>query len=175
MGFVSATTRAARGLRYSMNGLVVPPLPAASRPSKRIRCLVPVSWAQYWNFSSSICSLYLIVFVDVPVEPLVVRVVLEPGLDRVAPGVDEVGVGQVLVVPDAVAAGEQLVQVLAEVLVHHTSLRRWLVRCRRSSWGTGSRSRVGERVHSPGLVCGAPLGGGFGFVDGAAVVEDLAA
>jgi phytoene dehydrogenase-like protein len=41
--------------------------------------------------------------------------------------------------------------------------------------GIRSRSRVGERVHSPGLVCGAPLGGGFGFIEGAAVVEDLAA
>jgi hypothetical protein len=28
-------------------------------PSNRIRCLVAVSWAQYWNFSSSICSWYL--------------------------------------------------------------------------------------------------------------------
>ena len=41
-----------------MNRLMVPPLPAASRPSNRITCLAPVSWVQYWNFSSSICSWY---------------------------------------------------------------------------------------------------------------------
>ena len=41
-----------------MNRLMVPPLPAASRPSKTITCLVPVSRAQYWNFSSSICNRY---------------------------------------------------------------------------------------------------------------------
>ena len=41
-----------------MNRLIVPPLPAASRPSKTMTCLAPVSIVQYWNFSSSICSRY---------------------------------------------------------------------------------------------------------------------
>ena len=41
-----------------MNRLIVPPLPAASRPSKRITCFWPVSAIQYWNFSSSIWSWY---------------------------------------------------------------------------------------------------------------------
>ena len=45
---VRATTRAARGLRCSMKRLIVPPLPAASRPSNKITCLPPVSEAQYW-------------------------------------------------------------------------------------------------------------------------------
>ena len=58
VGLVSATTRAARGFRCSMNRLIVPPLPAASRPSNKITCLLPVSCAQYWNFNSSICSWY---------------------------------------------------------------------------------------------------------------------
>ena len=58
VGLVSATIRAPRGLRCSMNRLIVPPLPAASRPSKTMTCLRPESWAQYWNFSSSICSRY---------------------------------------------------------------------------------------------------------------------
>ena len=42
-----------------MNRLIVPPLPAASRPSKSSTCLVPVSAAQFWNFSSSTWSRYL--------------------------------------------------------------------------------------------------------------------
>ena len=42
-----------------MKRLMVPPLPAASRPSNRSTCLVPVSAAHVWNFSSSICSRYL--------------------------------------------------------------------------------------------------------------------
>ena len=43
VGFVSATTRDARGLRCSTNRLIVPPLPAASRPSKTRTCLAPAS------------------------------------------------------------------------------------------------------------------------------------
>ena len=41
-----------------MNRLMVPPLPAASRPSNSSTCLVPVSAAQVWNFSSSTWSRY---------------------------------------------------------------------------------------------------------------------
>ena len=41
VGFSSATTRAPRGFRCSMNRLIVPPLPAASRPSKSMTSLLP--------------------------------------------------------------------------------------------------------------------------------------
>ena len=38
---VKATTRADRGLRCSMKRLIVPPLPAASQPSKTMTCFLP--------------------------------------------------------------------------------------------------------------------------------------
>ena len=41
-----------------MNRLIVPPLPAASRPSKTMHVLGAGVLVQYWNFSSSICSRY---------------------------------------------------------------------------------------------------------------------
>jgi hypothetical protein len=41
-----------------MKRLIVPPLPAASRPSNKITCFVPVHCDQSWNFSSSIWSAY---------------------------------------------------------------------------------------------------------------------
>ena len=53
VGFSSATTRAPRGFRCSMNRLMVPPLPAASRPSIRITNFCPVSCAQSCTFSNS--------------------------------------------------------------------------------------------------------------------------
>ena len=55
-GLLSATTRAPRGLRCSVKRLIDPPLPAASRPSKTSTWRLPLSLAQYWNFSSSTCS-----------------------------------------------------------------------------------------------------------------------
>ncbi len=39
-----------------MNRLIVPPLPAASRPSKRMTTRWPVSLTQFCSFSSSIWS-----------------------------------------------------------------------------------------------------------------------
>ncbi|SHX13930.1 Uncharacterised protein [Mycobacteroides abscessus subsp. abscessus] len=56
VGFSSATTRAPRGFRCSMKRLMVPPLPAASRPSKRMTCRAPVRLLQFCSLSSSICS-----------------------------------------------------------------------------------------------------------------------
>src|SRR3954452_14384193 len=53
--------------------------------------------------------------------------------------------------------------------------RHWLARLAILP-GTGvsiSYRRTGR--DSPRLVCGAPLGGGLGFVEGAAMAEDLAA
>ena len=85
-------------------------------------------------------QLVLLLLVDVAVEPLVVGVVLAPGLDRVAAGVDEIGVRQVLVVPDAVAVAQQMVQVLPEVLsdqqIEYRSARR----------KTGGRAVNGRRA-----------------------------
>ena len=57
-GLLSATVRADLGSRCSVKRLMVPPLPAASRPSKTTTFLSPWSWPQYWNFSSSTCSRY---------------------------------------------------------------------------------------------------------------------
>ena len=56
VGFSSATTRAPRGFRFSVNRLIVPPLPAASRPSKTIISRPPDSLTQRCILSSSICS-----------------------------------------------------------------------------------------------------------------------
>jgi hypothetical protein len=54
VGFSSATTRAPRGLRFSANRLIVPPLPAASRPSKTIMMRSPASLVHRCSLSSSI-------------------------------------------------------------------------------------------------------------------------
>ena len=56
VGFSSATTRAPRGFRCSMKRLMVPPLPAASRPSKMTMMRSPVSFTQFWTLSSSTWS-----------------------------------------------------------------------------------------------------------------------
>ena len=64
-------------------------------------------------------QLILLLLVDVAVEPLVVGVVLAPGLHRVAARVDQVWIGEVVVVPHAVAVAQQVVQVLPEVFTYH--------------------------------------------------------
>jgi hypothetical protein len=66
-------------------------------------------------------QLILFLLVAVPVEPLRVGVVLAPGLHRAAPRVDQIWIGQVLVVLHAVTVAQQMVQVLTEVLMRHTS------------------------------------------------------
>ncbi len=43
-----------------MNRLIVPPFPAASRPSNRMTIRVPVSFTQFCSFSSSICNSRLV-------------------------------------------------------------------------------------------------------------------
>src|ERR687890_252032 len=52
-----ATTRAMRGLRLSVILLIVPPLPAASRPSNRTTTLSPACLTHSWSLISSSCSL----------------------------------------------------------------------------------------------------------------------
>ena len=46
--------REPRGFRCSVKRLMVPPLPAASRPSNRMTMRVPESFTQFCSFSSSI-------------------------------------------------------------------------------------------------------------------------
>ena len=50
---LNATTRAVRGFRCSVKRLMVPPLPAASRPSNSITIFWPVSCSQSCTFSNS--------------------------------------------------------------------------------------------------------------------------
>ena len=58
VGLISATVLDCRMLMYSVNRLIVPPLPAASRPSNTMICRCPESACQRWNLRSSICSRY---------------------------------------------------------------------------------------------------------------------
>ncbi|SKV85892.1 Uncharacterised protein [Mycobacteroides abscessus subsp. abscessus] len=60
VGFSNATTRAPRGLRCSVNRLIDPPLPAASRPSKMMHIFSPCSLTHSCSFNNSICSLRLV-------------------------------------------------------------------------------------------------------------------
>ena len=118
-----------------MNRLIVPPLPAASRPSNRITCLVPVSCGPVLELQQLDLQQVLLLLVVVAVHPLVVRVVLAPGLDRVAARIDQIGVGAVLVVADGVAVTHKLVEVLAEVLDDHRAAPRRMNHLRRE-WHT---------------------------------------
>src|SRR5262245_62233677 len=54
-GAGSATTRNTRGLTRSVIALIVPPLPAASRPSNTTITRSPFSRTQSWSAHSSIC------------------------------------------------------------------------------------------------------------------------
>ena len=53
LGLASATTVAPRGFRCSVNRLIVPPLPAASRPSNTITMCSPVDLTQFCSLTSS--------------------------------------------------------------------------------------------------------------------------
>src|SRR6266850_1283360 len=57
LGAGSATTRKTRGLTRSVIALMVPPLPAPSRPSKTMQIFAPVCFTHSWSFTSSTCSL----------------------------------------------------------------------------------------------------------------------
>ena len=56
VGLSSAAIRANRGFRYCMTRLIVPPLPAASRPSKTTTIRAPDARAQFCIFTSSAWS-----------------------------------------------------------------------------------------------------------------------
>ncbi len=60
VGLSSATTRAPRGFSRSMNRWIVPPLPAASRPSHRTTRRAPVSLTHRCSLSNSICRMRLV-------------------------------------------------------------------------------------------------------------------
>ena len=53
VGAASATTRKTRGLTRSVIRLIVPPLPAVSRPSKTTQILAPVALTHSWSATSS--------------------------------------------------------------------------------------------------------------------------
>ena len=57
VGAGRAMTRKTRGLTRSVIALIVPPLPAPSRPSKTMHTFAPVCATQSWSFTSSTCSL----------------------------------------------------------------------------------------------------------------------
>ena len=56
-GAGSATTRNTRGLTRSVIALIVPPLPAASRPSKTTTIRCPVAFTHSCRWQSSVWSL----------------------------------------------------------------------------------------------------------------------
>ena len=56
VGVGSAAICATRGLRYCVTRLIVPPLPAASRPSKMTTIRAPDVRIQSWTLTSSPCS-----------------------------------------------------------------------------------------------------------------------
>jgi hypothetical protein len=56
VGDGSAMTRNTRGLTRSVIALMVPPLPAPSRPSNTTQTLSPLCCTQSWSFTSSTCS-----------------------------------------------------------------------------------------------------------------------
>src|SRR4051812_8165290 len=57
VGAGSAMTRNTRGLTRSVMALIVPPLPAPSRPSKMTQTFAPVAWTHCCSFTSSTCCL----------------------------------------------------------------------------------------------------------------------
>jgi hypothetical protein len=58
LGLARATTLTFLGLRKAVIRLIVPPLPAASRPSKMARIRSPFSFMNFCSFISSICSFF---------------------------------------------------------------------------------------------------------------------
>src|SRR6187402_109584 len=56
VGAGSATTRNTRGLTRSVMALMVPPLPAPSRPSNTMHTLRPLCLIHAWALTNSMCS-----------------------------------------------------------------------------------------------------------------------
>src|SRR5580765_477248 len=89
LGAGSATTRKTRGLTRSVRALIVPPLPAPSRPSKTMQTFAPVCCTHSCSLTSSTCSFlsalaYSLVDMSSPgvaTEAGRVEVVLDAGAD----------------------------------------------------------------------------------------------
>ena len=100
-----------------MNRLIVPPLPAASRPSKTMTCLAgvhgPVLELQQLDLQQVL--LHLVVVAG---HQLVVGVVLAPRLDRACRRADQHGVVAV-VVAHRVSLGSQVVDVVTQAHLLH--------------------------------------------------------
>ena len=90
-----------------MKRWMVPPLPAASRPSKTMTWRAPVRLLHRCSLSSSICSLRLYVLVLAARHARVVRVALAPRLDGVAVAVEQDRVVVVLVVDGVPVLGRR--------------------------------------------------------------------
>ena len=58
VGAGSATTRKTRGLTRSVIALIVPPLPAPSRPSKTMQTFKPLCTTHSCSLTSSTCSFF---------------------------------------------------------------------------------------------------------------------
>jgi hypothetical protein len=58
VGDGSATIRATRGFRYCATRLMVPPFPAASRPSKTTTTRCCSALTHSWTLASSTCNRY---------------------------------------------------------------------------------------------------------------------
>src|SRR5882762_9630734 len=56
VGAGSATTRKMRGLTRSVIALIVPPLPAPSRPSKMMQTFKPACTTHCWSLTNSTCK-----------------------------------------------------------------------------------------------------------------------
>ena len=70
VGAGSATTRKTRGLTRSTIRLIVPPLPAVSRPSKTMQILAPERLTHSWTATSSPCKARELALVGLALHPL---------------------------------------------------------------------------------------------------------
>ena len=85
VGLSNATTRAPRGLRCSVNRLMVPPLPAASRPSNRTTTFPPRRLDPLLNLQQLDLQLGLLPLIGLAADFLLVRVL--PGFEDSPDGV----------------------------------------------------------------------------------------
>ncbi len=90
-----------------MKRLIVPPLPAASRPSKRITTRSPAALHPVLQLEQLDLQEALFPVVVGARHPLVVRVVLPPGVDRLAVGPQQHRVVIVVVLDAVVAEGAE--------------------------------------------------------------------
>jgi hypothetical protein len=102
-----------------MKRLIVPPLPAASRPSNKINMfraglLGPVLKLQELDLEG-----VLLILVLVAVHPIVVRIIGPPGFNRISARIDQVRVRAMLVVANCVSLTHDLLKIFTKVLADH--------------------------------------------------------